>query len=311
MKSHWLRGLIIVGAVAAAFSAGWLAGRHFADTAGETKPAKNPERPAASATLAGAGDVEKLKEENAALRQQLAQIEEERKNLGRDYLQLAMKQSFESAPAKNIPPEKMRARWDNDLGKILSNGGGLFGNLEDMFNLAIEMAAHGEAGIRFMGSIANDRTRNDREREAAIQILARIRDRSAFEFLLRFRDDQLTELDYPYDLIRYQVASLPTNQISQHFAEIVRQIEADLSGPNNNPGPERAEVLVSLAAVHQDRRAQQLLSDPRMWQEDLQGAVDTARGIHNQTAYDFLRAVEQNHQDPNIRQRATSILDNW
>lgn len=301
----WTASLVIAATV------GWAVAQHM--------PAPpNPvsgEHPAEtqSQTSSGSGgfasESEQLRAENENLREHLEQIETERKALGRDYLQLALKQSFDSAGPNSVPREQIRARWDETMSKILSNRGEMFGNLEHTVNLAIEIASYGESGIRFMGDIANDRTKASQERETALQILSRIRHRSAFDFLVNFRDSELTELDYPYDLIRFQVASLPTAQIAGRLPDIVNQIAADLGGDNFSP--ERAEVLFYLAAIHHDARAQQLLRDERIWGENLQGAVAAAQNLHNAAARDFLQAVAQYHQDPGTRSRAANIVDNW
>lgn len=308
MRAFAMRGLALTAGLALAFTAGWMTGL-YVGAPRRAPEAAAPRDQAVPAAPTSSGDVDKLRDENEQLREQLARIEEERKNLGRDYLQLAMKQSFESAGSKASSPEEIRASWEKGMARILAGHGGMFGNLEDTFALAVEIASRGEAGIRFLGSVASDLSKTDKERELALQIMARIRHRTAFDYLLNFRDEKLTELDYPYDLIRLQVASLPTDQIASGIPGILNQINTDLGGDNFSP--ERAEVLLYLADTHRNAQAQQLLSDSRMWQENVQGALEVAQSLHDQTAYTFLVNIEQHHVDPAARQRAAAILDAW
>jgi hypothetical protein len=297
----WFIGMavaFIAGALVADYFPGFFQGRHATSSQPQASSVKPPE------------DNNSLRAEVETLKTKLAQLEGERNKLSRDFLQLAMKQAFDSAGANPSPPDAVQSHWNNAVQKVLaSRTKGMFGGMEEMINLAIEMASYGEAGIKMLGGVINDRTKPAPEREMALQILARLRSREAFEYLVKFRDQDILELDYPYDLIRYQVSSLPTDQIAPQISGIVNQINAELGADNYSP--ERPEVLLYLAATHNNAQAQQLLNDPRMWNENLAGAIDAAQAIHNQTAFNFLRAVEQQHQDPATRNRAASVLDSW
>jgi len=151
-----------------------------------------------------------LENENADLRAQLAQIHAERQALGRDYLQLAIKYSMESGDAIPMSQEDIRVYWNHTVTDLLSSDGGMFGRLDETVNLLLKMASFGEPGIRFLGGVANDRNRPAQERVTALQALSYLHHPVALDILLNFRDESVSELDYPYDLIRGQVAALPT-----------------------------------------------------------------------------------------------------
>jgi len=274
-------------------------------------PAADLSPPSAEGQAASSSSpsLEDLKKENASLQERLAQIEKERTDLGRDYLQLALKQSLESAPSTAAAPERIRGCWEAGIESMLAGKGGMLGKLEESIALLLDMAAFGEPGIRFLGGVANDPTRPNGEREIALQLLARLRHPAAFNIALDFRDDTIMELDYPYDLIRSHVAGLPTAEIAGRIPQILTQIDAELGADNFSP--ERPEVLFFLATMHNDARARQLLYDQRMWQENVQGAIAAANARHDQASYDFLNAVEQYHDEANTRARARSMLDRW
>jgi len=250
-----------------------------------------------------------LENENAALQAQLAQIHAERQALGRDYLQLAIKYSMESGDTTPTSQEDIRVYWNHTVTDLLSSDGGMFGRLDETVNLLLKMASFGEPGIRFLGGVANDRNRPAQERVTALQALSYLHHPVALDILLDFRDGTISELDYPYDLIRGQVAALPTSAITARIPGMLDQINMDLGADNFSP--ERPEVLFLLACVHNDPRARQLLYDERMWRENVVNAMNIAESLHDRMSWEFIRAVEERHQDASVRAAAARTLENW
>jgi hypothetical protein len=284
----------------------WLASTVAVPSSNGSSPPPSSKTNAASPS---SKDLDALRRENDALQQRLAQIEEERKNLGRDYLQLALKQSMDAPSAKTPETSNVRARWDAAWARMNKDEWNAFDNLDKMVNLMLEMAGTGEAGIRFMGTVALDKTKTDQERQMALQLLSRMRHPAAFNFLAGFDDDHLMELDFPYDLICNQVASLSTGEIAPRVPMILDHIGAELG--KDNYSPERAEVLTSLALVHHDARALGLLQDPRILEENVQGALTIAQQIHTPDALAFVQRIESGHTQTSMRDRARGILQNW
>jgi len=65
--------------------------------------------------------------------------------------------------------------------------------------------------------------------------LRHIQDGAALGALLDLRAPDVTELDYPYDLIETQVASLPTREVRPYMQRIVEQANRDLG--TQDPAP--------------------------------------------------------------------------
>lgn len=250
-----------------------------------------------------------LEQENAALQAQLAQIHAERQALSRDYLQLAIKYSMESSNTIPTSQEDIRVYWNHTVTDLLSSDGGMFGRLDETISLLLKMASFGEPGIRFLGGVANDRNRPAQERVTALQALSYLHHPVALDILLDFRDGTISELDYPYDLIRGQVAALPTSSIAARIPGMLDQINMNLGADNFSP--ERPAILFLLASVHNDPRARQLLYDERMWRENVVDAMNIAESLHDRASWEFVRAIEERHQDASVRAAAARTLAGW
>ena len=304
---RWMLGMLWLLTVVGAAVTGWHAGFRQGESAlvrAESTPM--PEEPESTVSQ----DAAASREESVKLHARLAVLEEERKSLGRDYLQLALKTAIESSgPATPAASINARTRWEKGASEILAKRGGMFGGLEEGIALLLDIAALGEPGMRYLGLVANDGTRPDEERELALQMLARLRHPAAFDILAAFRDDGILELDYPYDLIRGHVASLPTQDIARRIPEMLNRIDSELGA--NNFSPERVEVLLLLATTHGNPRARQLLKDARMRQENVRGALEAARAVHDPVAMAFVRDMAQYHEDPGHRRYAAQILEQW
>ncbi len=296
-----------IGSVVVAFLMGWALWGGPLFTLGDEIDLDAPDSPAPVEAL----DTEPDQEEDAyeRLKQQLEEVSSERETLGRDYLQLALEYSLAKGGASPASRLEIETLWNTRLEALLQDSGGMFGGLEEMIALLVEMAAHGEPAIRFMTEVANDNRRSEKERRTALELMSHLRHPAAFDALLDFRDDAIMELDYPYDLVRCQVADLERTQLAHRIPEILGRLNADLGADNFSP--ERAEVLVLLALRHNEPQARSLLNDPRMWHENVQGAISTANALHTEDARRFLDALARNHTDSKSRKRAENLLANW
>jgi hypothetical protein len=185
----------------------------------------------------------------------------------------------------------------------------MFGGMERQLNLIQDMASKGRAAVDALNGIVTDHARSVKERETALNVLSHISDSKALEAILALREGDIMELDYPYDLIEMQLSSLPTSQVAQYIPQIVQHLNEDLAA--DDLAPERMDVLALLALSHKNPQAQQLLSDPRVLQEDAGGAVDIADQVHSAQARQFLEWLADNHTRPNIMQAAREILSQW
>jgi hypothetical protein len=176
-------------------------------------------------------------------------------------------------------------------------------------SLMADMSRMGAPGMKFLASMVGNGQRPMDERELALSVLSHIQDGAALGAILDLNAPDVTELDYPYDLIETQVASLTTREVRPYMSQILDQANRDLGA--NDSAPERAEVLAILALVHGDQRAQGLLHDERILLEDLSGAVQTANEIHTPAARQYLQWVMDNHPRPNVQQAAATALQEW
>jgi len=140
-------------------------------------------------------------------------------------------------------------------------------------------------------------------------VLAHIRDKAALATLLKLREPDIMELDFPYDLIELQISALPTGEIREFIPEINRQIAAELG--TDTIAPERTEVLAILALVHGDSRSWSLLQDRRVLLEDLRGAVRIAADVHTHRARQFVEWVARDHPRDDVSEAASRLVDNW
>ncbi len=224
----------------------------------------------------------------------------------------ALKQVVEKQdrPAGPPAPPHIQALWDRAYARWKQlKDSGMFGGLDENMSLMADMSRMGAPGMKFLASMAGNAQRPMDERELALSVLSHIQDGAALGAILDLNAPDVTELDYPYDLIETQVASLPTREVRPYISRIIDQADQDLGG--NDPAPERAEVLAILALVHGDQRAQGLLHDGRILQEDLSGAVQTANEIHTPAARQYVQWVAENHPRPNVRQAANAALQEW
>ena len=210
----------------------------------------------------------------------------------------------------NPAPPHIQALWDRAFARWRKQKeSGMFGGLDENMSLMADMSRMGAPGMKFLASLTEDGQRSMEERELALSVLAHIQDGAALGALLDLRAPDVTELDYPYDLIETQVASLPTREVRPYISRIVEQASRDLG--TQDSAPERAEVLTILALVHGDQRAQGLLHDPRILQEDLSGAVQTANEIHTPAARQYIEWIAANHPGANVQQSANAALQEW
>ncbi len=233
-----------------------------------------------------------------------------------DRLRVAFRQALKEVVSKqrrqsgNLAPPHIQALWDRAFARWRKQKeSGMFGGLDENMSLMADMSRMGAPGMKFLASLTEDGQRSMEERELALSVLAHIQDGAALGALLDLRAPDVTELDYPYDLIETQVASLTTQEVRPYIQRIVEQANRDLGMQDS--APERAEVLTILALVHGDQRAQGLLHDPRILQEDLRGAVQTANEIHTPAARQYVEWIAANHPGANVQQSANAALQEW
>lgn len=294
----WITSLVIVA---------WGAW-HLALERGSTGPAVAPPSDYAappSPVPSADGGSGMLETENQDLRGQVEALEAKNLELGRKYFHLSLQQWADQNKANDTAPEDIAILWKRRVDLMLNRGRLL--DFEDRLSLMFAFATYGEAGVAHLVGVLHNRNGDPREREMALQILRYMNSRRAFDAVLDFRDPELTELDYPYDLILSGLRTMDRGEIEGRFPDILRRINQDLGA--DQLAPERVEVLLSLAALHNDAQAQRLLRDPRILQENLQGALPLAAAMDTPAAHDFLAFVAENHPDPRTRQLASNLLD--
>jgi hypothetical protein len=233
-----------------------------------------------------------------------------------DRLRVAFRQALKQVvekqdrPAGPPAPPHIQALWDRAYARWKQmKDSGMFGGLDENMSLMADMSRMGAPGMKFLASMVGNGQRPMDERELALSVLSHIQDGAALGAILDLNAPDVTELDYPYDLIETQVASLTTREVRPYMSQILDQANRDLGA--NDSAPERAEVLAILALVHGDQRAQGLLHDERILLEDLSGAVQTANEIHTPAARQYLQWVMDNHPRPNVQQAAATALQEW
>lgn len=277
----WVTSLVVT-----AWAAWHLASRD--DSAAPPARIATPSPPTAPADHGG-----ELASENQGLREQVESLQAKNLELGRKYFHLSLQQWADENKAENTPPEDIAALWDRQMEQMRSRPRTL--DFEDRLNLMFAFAAYGKAGVAELSRVLNDHNRHARERETALQLLRYMNTREAFDAVLDFRDPELTELDYPYDLILNQLKTMQTSTIQDRFPEIDQQIGRDLG--SDKMAPERVEVLLTLASTHHDAQAQRLLRDPRILQESLGGALSLAETLDTPVARDFVTFVRANRKN--------------
>ena len=243
---------------------------------------------------------EDASDELIALREELESLKARHEALSDDYVELSRETQAEEKPAINTDLASIANLWERQFDAI-RRGNDSF-TIESRCGLLFAFATYGEAGVGYLNRIIEDRRRSLSERETALFILRYIATPRALETLLAFRDPGLTQLDYPYDLINFQLKMIRTEAIRHHIPGIISQIDEDLG--TDDFSPERVEVLLTLASTHGDVRARELLRDPRIYQENLDGAIHSAETMDTAIADEFLLDLAQNHETEYVRQSA-------
>ncbi len=233
-----------------------------------------------------------------------------------DRLRVAFRQALKEVVSRQDrqagapAPPHIQSLWDRAYARWKQRkDSGMFGGLDENMSLMADMSRTGAPGMKFLASMVGDGAHPMEERELALSVLSHIQDGAALGAILQLNAPDVTELDYPYDLIETQVASLPTREVRPYIAQIVDQANRDLGA--GDPAPERAEVLAILALAHGDPRAQALLHDERILREDLSGAVQMANEIHTPAARQYVEWIAANHPRANVQQAANAALQEW
>jgi len=308
--------MLWLGSLVATATIGWhLASRHFAAEPAPAGPVSDVRQVSAAETrprdTRETASMEALERENAALRQEVEQSHAGEKDAENERLRLVLKQALRQVAEPRTRNDTISAAWRRGFEAMSRNRerGGMFAGMDDGLSLAGDMARLGAPAMSFLAELVGDTSVDMKEREAALFTLSHIRDKAALAELLKIRAPDVTELDYPYDLIQLQVSSLPTSDVREFIPEINRQIAQELGA--GEQGPERTEVLLTLSLVHGDRDSLRLLYDPRVLNEDLTGAIGLAGEIHTPQAHQFLQWVAGNSRNERHVALATGVIDAW
>ncbi len=239
-------------------------------------------------------------DEATNLREELADLEAKHNALSKQYFMLSLEKWAAENDTSGTDSETINALWDSQL-TAMQIGGNVF-DFESRFALMYAFASYGDKGVVHLRGILDDRSRTDFERETALLVLRYMASPRALEAVLSFRDPELTELDYPYDLMNTQLKMIESDAIRHRFPEILARIDQELGA--DTLAPERAEVLLTLASTHGDTRARQLLLDPRIYHENLGGAITLAATLNTAVADEFLLNIAQYHEDQHYRRMA-------
>ncbi len=257
-----------------------------------------------------ARDVAALERENVALRGETKRLRAELDRAEDGRLRLVFAQALREMMEAPPNGDDVETTWRKRIEVFRQKEKrGTFEGLDEAMSLMAEMARFGMPGIQLLASVASDHQRETDERELALQVLAHIRDKAALATLLKLREPDIMELDFPYDLIELQISALPTGEIREFIPEINRQIAAELG--TDTIAPERTEVLAILALVHGDSRSWSLLQDRRVLLEDLRGAVRIAADVHTHRARQFVEWVARDHPRDDVSEAASRLVDNW
>lgn len=219
---------------------------------------------------------------------------------------LASGKATSSDVASPPPPRNANVAqlWQTELDRIWQARA----DLDAKQALAQKMAELGRAGIDFLVNTARNRSLDVFERDTAVRVLSLIRSRDALAAVIKLREPDVMELDYPYDLVMLQAASLPTSDVRAFIPEILRQVNQELG--SDTLAPERPELLAILALAHGDRQAQALLYDERILHDNLAGAVMVANDIHSPQARQFLDWVGERGAGGPVGD-LSSVLEAW
>ena len=136
-----------------------------------------------------------------------------------DRLRVAFRQALRQVVDKQQPhgtteppaPAYIQSLWDRAFARWQTQKeAGMFGGMDESMNLMADMSRTGAPGMNFLASLVGNGQRPMEERELALAVLSHIQDGAALGAILKLNAPDVTELDYPYDLIETQVASLPT-----------------------------------------------------------------------------------------------------
>ena len=131
---------------------------------------------------------------------------------------------------------------------------------------------------------------------------------AALDALMDVQNSELTGDRFEYDLIKRQVAKLPTADIERHISTINDHIAQQLGQDQDT---DRPEVLACLAFIHEDATALSLIRDRRMRDERLRGALTIAETVHTEDAKRFVEEARRGSVFDDVRDAATRILEEW
>jgi hypothetical protein len=304
----WAASLVVTATIV------WLvASEHFASKAVSTELAVS--------TPADAGSVEGFRRENAELREEVERLRARimdrhtggvEKGAENERLRLVLKQALRQVAEPREPRnDEVSAAWRRGFYALqrTRERGGTFAGIDEGLSLTSDMARFGAAATSFLSGLVMDAKADMKEREMALFVLSHVRDKAALAALVKLRAPDVTELDYPYDLIQLQVSSLSSAEVREFVPEINRRIAQELGA--GEQAPERTEVLLTLGLVHGDRESQRLMTDPRILREDLSGAIGLAGVIHTPAARRFLEWVAHNSRNEKQTALATDALASW
>lgn len=269
------------------------------------KPAAPPQPPAVPVAPAAPSPPPSAKPMVAPLTEEQREAEHARlRELIREALRTLASARPETPADNEAPVSPAEAAWLRGLDEMTQAGGGFDARLA----LAQKMARLGRNGVACLKKVAQDHGRDLAERDAAVRVLSLIRSRDALEAVLELREPDAMELDYPYDLVMLQVASLSTSAVRDLVPQLVSQIGGELG--SDTLAPERPELLAILALAHGDRAAQALLYDERILRENLAGAVSAANDLHTPAAREFLDWLAQQGAGASVNELG-QILNEW
>ena len=221
----WMASLIVSALI------GWAVGARHAPEAlvaregTQAAPARNAEASA-------------LRRENAQLREEAGQLRKTRKDAENERLRVAFKQALtQIAQPRALRNDALSTAWRRgyDALKAARQRGGAFAGLDDGLSLTGVMAGFGTEAASFLSDLVTDGNADMKERETALFVLSHVLDKSALAALTKLRAPDVTELDYPYDLIELQVSSLSTAEVREFIPEINRQIAGELGTGESAP----------------------------------------------------------------------------
>jgi len=277
------------------------------------KDTMSPERGAAVGPAVPLSESECLRAENQQLRLQLKALEEERESLRDENFRSRLSQFLSSVCDEQRPTHDARERWEKGIEQVrLEEQCGVLPGVDpdiSFIRLIVDMLALGDPGIQYMMDIVADPAEDSEVREGILFFLQYYPHRLVLSLFVELTNSELISQRDRLNAILTQTALLDESDIRPVVSALLREFRSSFAEWTSRD--DGVSILATLALHHKDSEALRLLSDARVAQGNVNGALRVADFVHSNEARSFVERVRHWNADEDSQRSAREILARW